>query len=270
MNIPQNKVTIVTAFFDINREEKGDGRRLEEYMDWIQKTLKLNCSLFVVTEEKFRHFFMVNRLKPFPTNMRIHVMDFKESHYYKYYDRMKEIVEDPIYKSRIAYPDRVECKMPEYSIIQYSKFHYLQLAIDENPFQSTTFFWMDAGASRFFTNTDISKPFPSPNGHNILSMHPHAFFAQQRPDLQNYQFDENFLWKADNLIYGGMFGGNKDVIQEISKMVEQIFVEELLDKGIVNNEQLVLALVWKKKPHLFALCVEPRSPMFLFKILSST
>ena len=67
-----------------------------------------------------------------------------------------------------------------------------------------------------------------------------------------------------------MFGGSKEIIQEISKMVEEIFVEELLKKGIVNNEQLVLALAWRKKSHLFALCVEHRSPMFLLKILSSS
>ena len=261
-----NPVTIVTAFFDINREEKGDGRTLDEYMEWIKKTLELNCNLYVVTEERFKDFFLKHRTE----KMHLRIIDFKESHYYKYYDTMKTIIEDPEYKGRIAYPNRVECKMPEYSIIQYSKFHYLQMAIDENPFQSSMFFWMDAGASRFFTNIDISKPFPSSNGENILQMHPGAFFAQQRPDLQNYKFDENFLWKADNLIYGGMFGGSKEIIQEISKMVEEIFVEELLKKGIVNNEQLVLALAWRKKSHLFALCVEHRSPMFLLKILSSS
>jgi hypothetical protein len=264
-----NPITIVTAFFDINREEKGDGRRLNDYKEWIKKTLQLNCNLYVVTEEKFKDFFLTHRLKHSSSNMHLRIIDFKESHYYKYYDKMKTIIESPEYKGRIAYPDRVECKMAEYSIIQYSKFHYLQMAIDENPFQSSAFFWMDAGASRFFNNMDLTMQFPSSNGQNILHMHPHAFFAQQRPDLQNYRFDENFLWKADNLIYGGMFGGCKEIIQQISKMVEEIFVEELLKNGIVNNEQLVLALVWRKLPHVFALCVEHRSPMFLLKILSS-
>ena len=35
-----NPVTIVTCFFDIGRAEKGDGRTISEYKDWIQKTLQ--------------------------------------------------------------------------------------------------------------------------------------------------------------------------------------------------------------------------------------
>lgn len=34
--------TIVTAFFDIQRDIKGDGRKIDEYLQWIQKTLQLN------------------------------------------------------------------------------------------------------------------------------------------------------------------------------------------------------------------------------------
>lgn len=43
--------TLVTAFFDINREKNGDGRKIEEYLEWIKKTLQLNCNLFIITEK---------------------------------------------------------------------------------------------------------------------------------------------------------------------------------------------------------------------------
>ena len=32
-----NRTTLVTAFFDIQRSQKGDGRTIDEYMGWIQK-----------------------------------------------------------------------------------------------------------------------------------------------------------------------------------------------------------------------------------------
>ena len=54
-----NPITIATAFFDINRHTKGDGRTIEEYLDWIKKTLELNCNLFIITEEKFRSFLKI-------------------------------------------------------------------------------------------------------------------------------------------------------------------------------------------------------------------
>jgi len=32
--------TLVTAFFDINRHTQGDGRTIDEYLQWIHKTLQ--------------------------------------------------------------------------------------------------------------------------------------------------------------------------------------------------------------------------------------
>ena len=259
-----NPVTIVTAFFDINREEKGDGRTLDEYMEWIKKTLELNCNLYVVTEERFKDFFLKHRTE----KMYLRIIDFKESHYYKYYDTMKSIIESPEYKGRIAYPNRVECKMPEYSIIQYSKFHYLQMAIDENPFQSSMFFWMDVGASRFFLDVDISIPFPSKNCIDFLKKND-KFIIQKRHDLEYFTIDDDFIWNSANLLYGTMFGGNISVIQSISKLVENVFTEKMLSNNNVNNEQLALALVWKYNKDLFFLTNNsPECHLILFKLLS--
>ena len=263
-----NPVTIATAFFDINRAEKGDGRTIDEYKCWIKQTLQLNCNLFVITEEKFKDFFMENRPKEY--NMFIKIIDFKDLHYYKYYDRMKEITESNYFKQKVAHPNRVECVLPEYNIIQYSKFHYISMAIEENPFKSDFFFWMDAGASRFFYDIDIHKPFPSEKGIQIIKNNSNFFIAQNRFDLDAIQhtIDDNFVWKSDNLIYGGMFGGNPNIIQLISQKVENVFLEKMLNNNNMNNEQLALAIVWKENKNLFGLCSNIRSPMILLHILS--
>ena len=56
--------------------------------------------------------------------------------------------------------DRIECKQAMYSVIQYSKFPWLQQAIELNPHKSDIFFWLDAGGSRFFNNFDLTEPYP--------------------------------------------------------------------------------------------------------------
>ena len=263
----QHPVTIVTAFFDINREGRGDGRKISEYKDWIQKTLQLNCNLYVVTEEKFKDFFITNRPKQFP--MEIKIMDFKDSYYYRYYDKMKEILQNDYYKNKIAHNNRVECVLPEYNIIQYSKFHYLKIAIKENPFKSDYFFWMDAGCSRFFLDVDISKPYPSQNVISYLNNNPNKFIIQKRQDLEYFPIDETFIWKADNLLYGTMFGGDVDGINKISEHVESVLTDIMFANNNVNNEQLALAIVWKKYPELFFLTNNsPHSHLILFKLLS--
>jgi hypothetical protein len=250
-----SNVTIVTAFFDINREKNGDGRKLNEYLEWIQKTLQLNCNLFIFTENKFIEFMNINRPLLYKDKTYIIEDTLQNTSYYKYIDKMKEILNDENYKKRIEYPDRVECKLPEYNIIQYSKFGWLEEAIRINPFNSDYFFWMDIGISRFFYNINIKNPYPSDNKINQLFTYENKnkFIIQQRKDLQNYNIDENFIWKSDNLLKGGMFGGNKDCIIKISNLLNETLQKYMLEKKNVNNEQLCLALIWKEKPELFYL-----------------
>ena len=264
-----NEVTMVTCFFDINRGSKGDGRTIDEYKEWIKKTLQLNCNLYIITEVKLYDFFIEFRPKHY--NTVIKVIEFNDLHYNKYYDRIKNIIECDYYKNKIAYPNRVECKLPEYNIIQYSKFHCLQMAIDENPFKSNYFFWMDAGVSRFFLDVDISKQYPSNNCIDFLKNedNENKFIIQNRHDLNNYIIDEDFIWKADNLLIGTMFGGSIKIIQEISKLLEDTFVNKMLNNTNANNEQLALAIVWKERPSLFHLLNNnSNNHLIIFKMLS--
>jgi hypothetical protein len=244
-----NTVTITTAFFDIKRKENGDGRSIDEYFEWIKHTLQLNCNLYVVTEDKFRDFFLNNRPKHLPMHMKI--IKFEESHYYRYYDKIKDILQSPAYKAKVMHPNRVECILPEYNIIQYSKFHYIEMAIQENPFNSSSFFWMDAGLSRFFLDVDISRPFPSKTLQDFLTANQDKIIIQKRHDLDTYKIDDSFVWNSANLLSGGMFGGGKDVVLKIGEKVEQVFVNKMLKCNSVNNEQLALAMVWKEIPNSF-------------------
>lgn len=249
-NNNNNPVTIVTAFFDIGREINGDGRKLTDYLEWIKKTLQLNCNLFIVTERKFVDFMKEHRPSHYNTYIKEDTLE--NASYYKYLPRMKEILKSEAYKKRIAYPNRVECTLPEYNVIQYSKFGWLTQAIKENPFDSEYFFWMDAGISRFFYNMDLQCSYPNHiRFSNIFKPNENTFILQQREDLNQYQVDDQFIWKADNLFKGGMFGGNKSQVMKVARELEQIFVEKMLDKNNVNNEQLSLVLLWKAQPTLF-------------------
>jgi hypothetical protein len=256
--------TIVTAFFDINRGEKGDGRKIEEYLEWIKKTLLLNCNLYVVTEAKFVKFIKDNRPNGFPLIIKEDTL--QNASYYKYLPQMKEILESAEYKNRIAYPNRVECKLPEYNIIQYSKFGWLERAITENPFNTEYFFWMDIGISRFYLDVNVSQFYP---GKQIINNSNDKFIIQCRYDLYTYPINENFIWGAENLFKGTMFGGKKEIVLKIGNELENVFKTEMLKQNNVNNEQLGLLLVWKKNPKLFHIIDDDRKyHLILFKLLS--
>jgi len=244
-----NRPTLVTAFFDIRRSEHGDGRTVEQYLQWIQKTLQLNCNLYVFTEKKFEAFFNENRPAGYP--MRVVVINFEDLYFYRYRERMSQILESDEYKNRIQHPQRVECVLPEYNIIQYSKFDCLSRAIDENVFQSRAFFWIDAGISRFFADVDISKPYPGERCIEFTCKHNDVLIIQNRPDLAIFDIDNEFIWRSDNLLVGTMFGGGAPALKEIYCELVGVLENDMLAQNNVNNEQLALALLWKKRPGLF-------------------
>ena len=253
--------TIVTAFFDINREQNGDGRKVAEYMEWMKKTLQLNCHIYIVTEKKFIPFILEHRPLNYP--MVIKEQTLEECKYYKYYEQMSRILKSDEYKSKIQHPTRVECILPEYNLIQYSKLGWLEDAIEEDPFHSQSFFWVDMGISRFFLDVDVSNPYPGQCVHTT-----DRFIIQRRHDLLHYPIDEEFAWKSDNLLKGTMFGGDKEVVRNVSKELEHVFVM-MLENGCVNNEQVGLTLVWKQHPEWFQLVDDyPGVHLILFKLLS--
>jgi len=127
------------------------------------------------------------------------------------------------------------------------------MAINENPFKSEYFLWMDAGCSRFFLDIDVTQPYPSKNGIELLNQSNDRFIIQNRWDLMMFPIDENFIWKADNLLSGGMFGGTKSAVRIISNLLEHVFVDIMLNNKNVNNEQLALAIIWKNYPDSFYL-----------------
>jgi hypothetical protein len=251
-------ITIVTAVFDVNF---GDGQ-------WIQKMLQLNCNLYVVTEEKHKDFILQNRPQQYP--MEIKVIDFKDSHYYKYYDRIKEIVESDYYKNKIENPNRIECTSPEYNILQYSKYNYMNMAAEANPFQSIMFFWLGSSSSEYLDNMVLSSQFPSKIGINRVKSQKKILFTQDN-NLYKYNIDDEFIWKSDKLLYNEILGGDAEVLQIIAEKMENIFVEDMLNNNNVNDESIALVLVWNKtqlNKVLFALCNHLTHRMFLMKILS--
>lgn len=246
---------MVTAFFDIHRDTKGDGRTLGEYMQWMEKTLQLNCNLFIVTEAKFIPFMKAKRSSNYP--MYILEDTLENASYYNYLPRMKEILESDAYKQRIACPQRVECVLPEYNVIQYSKFGWLEKAMKINPFHTEHFFWMDAGISRFFLDVDVSLPYP-----RIIPSD--KFIIQKRHDLDTFSMD---IWKADNVLKGTMFGGRKESVLAVSTKVEEMFQSMLLQEN-VNNEQIALAMVYHANKDLFFIVDDSNVHLQLVKYLS--
>ena len=247
-----SKVTVVSALFDI---ERVDGRPWEEYLKWFDEFLKLKVPMVLYVSQDVAEFIAEKR-GDIPTAICVQTVD--QIPYYHLKDEIQDILDSDEYKENISDPERIECKQSMYSVIQYSKFPWLKLASVDNPYNSDYFFWLDAGGSRFFGIYDLKKDYPSKDAVKSLDDMGESFLVQMNteyyPDLSDAEeLDLDYLYDNRSYVLGSMFGGHKNVVPKVCDLVEDIFINEMINKGNVNNEQIALGYLIKKHSDDFAI-----------------
>lgn len=239
-------VTIVTSLFNVDRENM-DGRNWEDYLNWFSKTLQLKCPMVVFTTSDLAPYVEERRLN---ISTEIITQSIEEIPYYYLKEKIDTIVNSEEYKEKISDPERIECKHSIYSIIQYSKFKWLEQVVEENPFNSKFFFWLDAGASRFFENYNLNLEYPSKNAIEALEEIGDSFLVQMNMEyykdlaLAN-KLNDDYLIDNRSFILGSMFGGNEKSIKKTAKSIEEIFLSKMIGNNFVNNEQIALGYLVK-------------------------
>ena len=231
-----DNITFVTALYNIQREEKGDGRKWIDYLEWFKNTLKMPLKMMIYIPSDLVSYVEEHRPKEYIT--KIIIQEREAIPYAKFEKAISAILENPEYRTKIKHPDRVECKIPFYNIIQYSKFKWLEETANMNPFETDYFFWMDAGISRFVPMTLYSRIVSG------IELPIKKLVIQCNNLLLNYPVHEGYLWDSQCLVSGGMFGGDKDVIIELTHLIDKELTQRIA-QGWVNNEQLLLAYLYR-------------------------
>ena len=244
---------IVSALFNIEREGM-DGRAWQDYLDWFERTLKLRVPMILFVTEDLEDFIK-DRRGDLPTEIIVQTTD--DIPYYYLKDQLDKIIASEQYRERIADPGRIECRHSMYSVIQYSKFKWLTAAADSNPFDSKWFFWLDAGGSRFFNNFDLSEEYPGEAAMESIEGMGESFLIQMNCEYYNDLYeaetlDENYLYDNRSYVLGSMFGGHKNAIPKIVKMVDDVLMDKMIAENNMNNEQIALGYLVKKYPDDFA------------------
>jgi len=237
-------VTFVTALYNIQRETQGDGRKWTDYLEWFRETLRLPFPMMVFVPSELEAFVKEHRTG-FPKTMVV-IQELEEIPYAYLAEKMASILASPEYQGRIQAPQRVECKLPFYSLVQFSKFKWLRKAVTLNPFDSEYFYWIDAGISRFIPNIPV-RTFVKE-----LRIPKKKLHIQCNYEHRSYQVTENYLWEAQCLLCGTSFGGDKEALMEIDELVEGV-LRKMVGMNLSNNEQIALGYIEKRHPRLFHL-----------------
>ncbi len=238
----------VTGLYNIGREAY-DGRKWEDYLKWFEKILSLKTPLVVYGDPSLQDWVMERRANTQTWFVGQRLQDIP---YYSYKEKVSSIIRSAEFRGRVCQPHRLECNLPEYTLVIYSKLHWMIDAVERYGTESTKVFWVDAGCSRFIDPKLYDHPFPNKEKTDFIG---DKFFIQMSrnyPDLiTSKDLPSDYFWLAKPLTAAGFMGGSIKTVKVVSEGVKKIFEEDMLAKGVVATEENAIGAMIKRQPELF-------------------
>lgn len=239
----EQKITLVTMFFDIGKREQNTKRRqASEYLKLGKYTLSLDLPMVIYIDPEFEDFVREER-RPFQEKTKIVPINMEELPYYEYLER--------IYKCRelnlVDHMDSIK-NTPLYLVSNWSKFTLLERVLKENPFQATHLGWIDFGVAhvakqpkdpfdQVFTKFDDKIRFCLLNQYDTPMI---------ETDLHKYYA---FTWWTN--IAAGYMTGDLAHMQFFCDAFK-IVLEDALKDGYAVSEEKVFPVLCYKFPEKFS------------------
>jgi hypothetical protein len=234
--------TIVSAYYKMKSKLNHN-----IYMNWITNFLsKVNCHLIFYTSSECYETFK-NLREPFLEKTKFIVKEFNTLTYSD--DKYKEIWE---YNYCI---DSEKNHSKELYIIWNEKTKFVMDAIKLNPFNSTHFFWIDAGAFRDLSLVYELKKFPNAekfvdNKITLLEIDPISAedYYVKYPNMFGPLGNE-----LKTRIGGGIFGGDINAWTKWNEKYDEIILRHNNDKLFAGKDQNLMFYILIENPDLINL-----------------
>ena len=238
--------TCVSGMYDIGRE-KIDGRSIGQYKEWITKTIQTLQDPIVLYLDKslrWKEYLLLNRGAIGP--IQIIETALEDIPMWNYRSKVSDILNDESFKRIQKYKNDITNLMPEYCLIQYSKFGWLEDASQRNIFNSKQYVWIDAGFSKFYNTDSI---------YRCILDSKNKFVIQADNSIRNIPMltCDNYIGTNECILHGWLWILSKEIISVVKYNILKLWDEEMLAKGRIDNEQIALGLLYKNNSELFTL-----------------
>ena len=228
---------VYTSLFNIERE-KVDGRSIIQYQEWLRKTLDIFPSILVFHDGTCSDMNL-------PTQNLI-LVDKKNLEAFSYREKVIELLK--VFKP-IA-PQDVTFNLPDYSLVQFSKFELALMAHRHSNAQSVL--WVDAGISRFLHSPRKSskKTFYRFEKQSKKLLEHQISMVLEIDIFNNFIIKELKLAQSEigscrRVISGTSFWMNSQYLSELNTIISRE-IRNWLNLGIWDNEQVLLRNVISK------------------------
>ena len=243
-----NKMIAVTALYDISRKD----REFSFYLNNIKDLLKFKLPLVIFCNNiTYQNLKIIER----SYYTRFIIKEIEDLEFYiKYYKDIYKNINNINFINNIKEYGRIETINPNYNIIQYSKFYFIEEV--KKIINSKYYIWFDAGVSRFFDKIP-ERIFPNYEklSNKIIVQ---SFKESEIKEKFNCNYKEalnkiNLIDECKNsryLIIGTTIIIPKDYVEKLKNNINIQF-NKMLEIGFLNNEQVAIEFCVKENPEMF-------------------
>lgn len=254
-----NDITIVTAFFDIDRDKwKVFPRDINEYFEYFERMCKLHNQIIVFTELKFKEKIeeIKNRTKK---DLIIFYEDIFERNQ-NLLDRISKVQNSEQFKNGLTVPFCPEYWEPRYVLVNFLKSYFVCQAIDRVKNISDTVAWIDFG----YLRTEEALPDNLNWQYNFTDK---IHLLYRKPITDNISI-VNAIKTNDVYIFGSPIISNKRKWKKFNGYMNFI-METVLNNNLIDDDQglhLICYLTYRDDFELHY--VEPGSlgPFVVFRM----
>jgi len=243
--------TIVTSFYDVyklqnnkNIEQLNDlkGRKkLENYLELAASfILNIPYPMIIFLDDNDDGDVVEDFINKHPNknkNIIIYRERFENTYFYSYLDKLIDLQ-----KNFYIINGDINHETPHYIIINNNKFHFMEKAIEKNPFGSSHFIWIDFGINHVAKSPEkihewIGKV---PDKVKQLCINPYIEKDDRKMFFQ-------FIYHHTA---GGLFSGSVSYMKEYIRLFKEK-VEEVYSQGWYQIDEAIMTMVQRDNPHLF-------------------
>lgn len=244
-NIKMDKITLVTAFYKIRSKHSYN-----EYLEWINNILKINASMVFYIENSLSKIIYNMRPKQFENKTIWIEYNMKDFYSYKHYIKnFKETYHIDFEKKYHSVP---------LYLIWAEKSKFLENAIIKNFFNSTCFYWVDAG---YFRNSSNIKSYINdwPSTRNCYE-DPRVIFNVLRTSskseiegLKNFNINTHLEFQKQINVGGNMFGGQSEYVKRFVNLYYDTIESFIKKKIFIGKDQNIFAFISYLHPEIIKL-----------------
>ena len=235
--------TIVTSFYNIRALENGspqDNRQIDQYLAIAEQfIMKLPYPLifFIEPGDQILYEFIKSKRDRYMDNTFIYQEHFSSTYFYKDLNKIRELQQQyHIYNGDLKH------ETPLYVILNNNKFHFIEKAIETNPFQSSHFIWMDFGINHVAQNTERIHEWilHVPDKIKQLCINPFVEHGE----------NHNIFHNIYHHTAGGLFSGNAEYLKKYSNAFKAK-TEQIYNEGWWQVDEAVMTMVQRENAEWF-------------------